>query len=212
MGGIVPAGMDERNDALSAVRDLFADGHPRTATEVATEVGVAESVASRALSDLVAAGELDRKTVGADGSVTVWFPTATRGTDAGNGREVNGGGGETTSAFELRGSLGSVGTDPAGGDPGVATTTRPDVDRAIADVDVPGASEMMRSWRRDALRAAALYVAEQGTVRSTRVIDAIYPGNPAGYERREDWWAFVAERLEGLPGVARNGDVWEFQN
>jgi len=203
--------MDERNDALSAVRDLFADGHPRTAGEVATEVGVAESVASRALSELVDASELDRKTVGTDPAVTVWFPTAIRGIDAGNGREVNGGGGATVT-FELQGTAGSADSGAPGTDPAVATAARPDLDRAVADLEVPGASEMMRSWRRDALRAAAGYLAEQGTVRSTRIIDAIYPGNPAGYERREDWWAFVSERLQKLPGVVRNGDVWEFQN
>jgi hypothetical protein len=193
-------------DEASTIRSLFADGEPRTAREVATGVGVDEGTAREALASLVERDELDRKTVGDDAGVTVWYPTPTSGIepDNGTGRSP----GETTTEFELRGGGPSTArVTGAGGPPRLEA----DLPGAVDELSVPGASEMMRSWRRDALLAAAECVADRGRVRSRAIHEAVYPGHSAGYDSSKEWWAFVAEYLAELPGIAREGDDWVYE-
>jgi hypothetical protein len=84
------------------------------------------------------------------------------------------------------------------------------VEAAIADLSVPGASEMMRDWRRNAVRAAFDYLSDHGTGSSGEIRDAVYPSNGAGYDDPGAWWSFVGPRLADLPGVERDGEEWAF--
>jgi len=86
------------------------------------------------------------------------------------------------------------------------------VDEAIDELDVPGASEMMRNWRRDAVRGALEYLREAGAAEASSVVDAVYPTHAAGFDSEEAWWGMVAPRLERLPGVVAggDGDPWRF--
>jgi len=79
------------------------------------------------------------------------------------------------------------------------------VDDALADLAVPGASELMQDWRRDAVR-------EAGRADASTVADAVYPTHEAGYDSEEAWWGMVAPRLARLPGVGDgdDGDPWQF--
>jgi hypothetical protein len=88
------------------------------------------------------------------------------------------------------------------------------VEETIATLDVPGVSEMMQDWRRDAIRSAWEYIAEHGAATDAAVIDAVYPGHSAGYDDREQWWECVRPRLSSLPGVTQpsegSDDVWTY--
>jgi hypothetical protein len=83
----------------------------------------------------------------------------------------------------------------------------------IAGMDVPGASEMMQSWRRDAVREAFEYLQGEGRAPAAAIIDDVYPTHQAGYDDEQAWWAMVAPRLRGLPGVeppVEDGADWRF--
>jgi hypothetical protein len=86
------------------------------------------------------------------------------------------------------------------------------VDDAIDEMDVPGASEMMQSWRRDAVRAAFEHLREHGATEAAAVVDAVFATHAAGYDSEEAWWGMVAPRLGRLPGVdaGGDGDPWRF--
>lgn len=86
------------------------------------------------------------------------------------------------------------------------------VDDAIDELAVPGASEMMRDWRRDAVREAFEYLQETDAADASSVVDAVYPTHAAGFDSEEAWWGMVAPRLERLPGVVAggDGDPWRF--
>ncbi|WP_267640326.1 helix-turn-helix domain-containing protein [Haloarchaeobius amylolyticus] len=75
-------------------------------------------------------------------------------------------------------------------------------ERVIASLSVPGASEMMRDWRRDAVRAAYEFLREEGEATTENLVSSVYPAHSAGYNDEEPWWAMVAERLACLPGVS----------
>jgi DNA-binding transcriptional regulator YhcF (GntR family) len=84
---------------------------------------------------------------------------------------------------------------------------------AIEDMDVPGASEMMQSWRRDAVREAFEYLQVEERASTAAIIENVYPTHPAGYDEEQAWWAMVAPRLRGLPGVeppVEDGADWRF--
>jgi hypothetical protein len=85
---------------------------------------------------------------------------------------------------------------------------------AVSTMDVPGVSEMMQDWRRDAIREAWEFVADQGAVTDDAIVDAVYPGHSAGYEDRDNWWDCVRPRLADLPGIAPpsdgDDDVWTY--
>lgn len=192
-------GVDVPGDRrVSLVLAAFDDPEPLTAREVADEVGIDPDRAATALDELVTAGRVGRKRI--DGR-TVWYPTP--GAGNGHAKDHDEGAGEATDDWspdevEVRGSSLDDDFDESR------------VEAAIADLEVPGTSEMMRDWRRGAVRAAFDRLREEGEAPSRAIVDAVYPGNPAGYSDREEWWAFVADCLGTLPGVRRDGDRWEF--
>lgn len=83
-------------------------------------------------------------------------------------------------------------------------------EQALAELSVPGTSEMMRDWRRDAVRAAFEFVVEQGPVVESEFTEQVFPTQNAGYDDAEQWWEMVAPRLAAVPGVSppAEGEVW----
>ncbi|NHN47273.1 hypothetical protein G9464_06630 [Halostella sp. JP-L12] len=92
--------------------------------------------------------------------------------------------------------------------------TERSVDDAIDALDVPGTSGMMRDWRRDAVRAAFDFLAEEGTVEEPAFREEVYPAQTASYDDPDAWWAMVRPRLRTLPGVDaptwRSETTWQF--
>lgn len=93
-----------------------------------------------------------------------------------------------------------------------------DVDAIIADKlaeeSVPGTSEMMRDWRRDAIRAAFDYLRDAGEVDTDEFLESVYPAHAAGYDDAETWWDVVRPRLMRLPGVvdpAWGEETWRYE-
>lgn len=86
------------------------------------------------------------------------------------------------------------------------------VDDALAELAVPGASELTRDWRRDAVRESVEYLRDAGRADATAVVDAVYPTHEAGYDSEEAWWGMVAPRLARLPGIddGEDGNPWRF--
>lgn len=84
------------------------------------------------------------------------------------------------------------------------------VEQALAELSVPGTSEMMRDWRRDAVRAAFEFVAEEGPVVESEFTECVFPTQNAGYDDPGRWWEMVEPRLARLPGVSppAEGEVW----
>ncbi|WP_435320012.1 hypothetical protein [Haloarchaeobius sp. TZWSO28] len=100
---------------------------------------------------------------------------------------------------------------PANVDP--ETAREEAVDEAVAEMDVPGVSEMMIDWRRDAVRAAWDHLAEEGTVTDREFKMEVFPKYRAGYDDAEAWWSFLRPRLPRLPGVTgpgEDGSTWEY--
>ncbi|WP_257299182.1 hypothetical protein [Haloarchaeobius sp. FL176] len=93
------------------------------------------------------------------------------------------------------------------------TARRAAVERTIAELDVPGVSEMMQDWRRDALERAWEFLAEEGRTSDRAFRREVYPGHKAGYDTADAWWAFVRPRLGRLPGVdgpSDDGSTWTY--
>ena len=88
------------------------------------------------------------------------------------------------------------------------------VDELLAEVEVPGTSEMMRDWRVDAIRAAFEHLREHEAVSVDEFFETVFPAHQAGFDDPEDWWELVRPRLRRLPGVvnpAWGGDVWRYE-
>jgi len=88
------------------------------------------------------------------------------------------------------------------------------VDEIIEEEGVPGTSEMMRDWRRDAIRAAFDYLREREEVLIEEFRTEVYPAHEAGFDDEEAWWDMVAPRLRQLPGVvnpAWGGETWRYE-
>lgn len=168
-----------------AVYNAFVDAAPRTLPEVIEATGLERDAAERALYALVADGDLDAKTLAADDGAAV-------------------------DAWFLPASahVERLASSPLDADRADA------VEDAIDDLDVPGVSEMMQSWRRDAIREAWEHLVERGAATDAAIVDAVYPGHKAGYDDRESWWECVRPRLRALPGVAApsedQDDVWTY--
>ncbi|WP_439027107.1 hypothetical protein [Haloarchaeobius sp. DT45] len=86
---------------------------------------------------------------------------------------------------------------------GVETSPEARAERVIASLSVPGASEMMRDWRRDAVRASYEFLREEGETTSDELVASVYPAHSAGYTDEDSWWTMVEERLACLPGVSQ---------
>ena len=86
---------------------------------------------------------------------------------------------------------------------------------AVAELDVPGTSDMMRDWRRTAVRAAYDFLAESAPVEESSFADEVFPAHSAGYDDAETWWGMVRSRLRTLPGVDaptwRSETTWRFE-
>lgn len=167
-----------------AVASTFADAAPRTLAEIVEETGLERDAAERVLAELVDDGDLARKTI-QTGATTV-----------------------------------TVWYQPASRHVERLASTSPAPPRAdaVADavesMDVPGVSEMMQDWRRDAILGAWEFVADQGAATDEAIVDAVYGAHSAGYEDRENWWDCVRPRLADLPGIEPpgdgDGDVWTY--
>lgn len=88
------------------------------------------------------------------------------------------------------------------------------VDELLADEDVPGTSQMMRDWRRDAIRAAFEHLREHESVAIDEFLAVVFPAHQAGFDDVEAWWEMVRPRLKGLPGVvdpAWGDETWRYE-
>jgi len=167
-----------------AVASAFVDAAPRALPEVVDDTGLERERALDALDALVDDGDLATKDL-ASGAATL-----------------------------------RVWYLPAAAHVERLASAAPDAERtdavedAIATLDVPGVSEMMQDWRRDAIRAAWEYVAEHGAATDDAVVDAVYAAHSAGYDDPERWWECVRPRLASLPGVTPpsegEDDVWTY--
>jgi hypothetical protein len=187
----------------------FDDPEPLTVTEVVEATGLDRDSAERALDRLTSAGRLGTRTVG---DVRVWYATP----GGGNGAETTDDADRDRPVPEddparadwspeevtVRGTGGST--------EGTTGFDERQVETAVADLDVPGTSEMMRDWRRSAVRAAFEYLRDVGEAGSGDIVEAVYSAHRAGYGDADSWWAFVAPRLASLPGVERENEHWAF--
>jgi hypothetical protein len=186
----------------SPVLAAFDDPEPLTAAEVATATGMDREDVESALERQVAAGRLGTKTVG-DG-ITLWYPTpgggnGTAKTDDGSG-----------SAREEAWDRDEVTVHGGGTSEDAGEFDEARIEAAVAEMEMPGTSEMMRDWRRAAVRGAFDHVRTEGPVESDAIKDTVYPAHSAGYTDADAWWACVSPRLNELPGIERDGERWEF--
>lgn len=88
------------------------------------------------------------------------------------------------------------------------------VNELLAEVDVPGTSEMMRDWRVDAIRAAFDHLRSEEAASVDELFEVVFPAHQAGFDDPENWWEMVRPRLRRLPGVvnpAWGDDVWRYE-
>jgi len=126
---------------------------------------------------------------------------------------------ESLAHLRERGALASKTVGDAGvriwyatdADPQPADDDPADVEELVAEMAVPGTSEMMRRWRRDAIRAAAEFLRERRRATAADIREAVFDTHPAGYDDPYVWWETVRPRLAALPGVeppADDGEEW----
>ncbi|WP_248517405.1 hypothetical protein [Salinarchaeum laminariae] len=178
------------------VRSAFVDAEPLSTAEVAVAADVPEPAAADVIEDLVSAGDLRHATV--------------RGVDIRQRKLV-----EDDDEIDLGEAIDcyhrpaadlaeTVGTRDA-------SEIGPDADRIgrrLARMDVPGASEMMRDWKRDAVRAAHEHLEDAGPCDSEELQTVVYPAHEAGFDDAESWWDCVRPRLVRLPGVVIEQGQW----
>jgi hypothetical protein len=102
---------------------------------------------------------------------------------------------------------------PGGADPTPVEDDPEDVDELVAEMAVPGTSEMMRQWRRDAIRAAAEFLRERRRATAEEIRTEVFDTHPAGYDDPYVWWETVRPRLATLPGVDapdEEGEGWRY--
>lgn len=171
----------------AAVLAAFVDAAPMTAEEVAAEAGLDAEATAAALSALVERGALRRKAVG--------------GVDVGErSRPMD------DEREDLDVDLWYLPPDRlADGDVVVTIDDDREIESALDEMEFPGASELMRDWRRDAVRAAYEYVRERGPADREALAEEVYPPHSAGYADADAWADCVTPRLAELPGVERAG-------
>jgi len=172
---------DER--VVPAVRDAFVDAAPRTVAEVAVAADAPRDAVADALATLTAEGTLRRHEV------------TTTDADGAERRAVV----WHLPAATLR-ERSAEGAVEAGDAVGLA----------IARMAFPGASRMMRDWRRDAVRAVVEHLREDGPATAEGIVDAVYGPHAAGYDDPDAWWDCVRPRLLSVPGVAHDDGDWRF--
>jgi len=102
---------------------------------------------------------------------------------------------------------------PAGSDPSPPADDPQELGDVVAEMAVPGTSEMMRQWRRDAIREAAEYLRERRRATAAEIRDDVFETHPAGYDDAYVWWETVRPRLAECPGVeapAEEGGGWRY--
>jgi len=171
------------------VRSAFVDAEPLTTAEVAVAADVPEPAATDALLELVEAGDLRQ--------------TEVRGVDIRQRKYA-----EEADDVDLEAPiecyyrpaedlLETVGTR----DGSDVSEDADRIGRRLARMDVAGASEMMRDWKRDAVRAAYEHLEAEGPCEPTEIREVVYPAHEAGFDDAEAWWDCVRPRLARLPGV-----------
>lgn len=169
----------------AAVLSAFDDAAPLSAEEVAAAVGLDAEATAAALDALVERGALRRKTV--------------NGVDVGDrDRPMD------DAREELAVDLWYLPPERlVDGDVVVTIDDDRAIEDALAELEFPGASGLMRDWRRDAVRAAFEYLRERGPADREALGEDVYPAHSAGYADAEAWLDCVAPRLAELPGVER---------
>ncbi len=198
------------------IRALVAGPEPYTAAEIADEMDASRGSVAEALGALADDGVLDSKTVAGD--VEVWYRTersADRSRVRGGAAADRSGSQERAAAdeqYRLQGSelAGDLGREATGSGAGGSSAGGPAaderIDAVLADLDVPGTSEMMREWRRDAVAAVVEHLREHGPADAAAIKHSVYPSHAAGYDDADRWWAMVEPRLDSLPGVEGSPD------
>jgi hypothetical protein len=171
----------------------FVDAAPRTAAEVAVAVDGPEDAVTDALAALEERGDL-RRTDAPAADADEW--------EAEDGPER---GSEAVALWYLPAETLRERV-PEG-----ITEADDDIDRALAEMSMPGASRMMRDWRRDAVRAVVEYLREDGPATAAGIRSAVYPPHSAGYDDPDAWWECVRPRLLSVPGVDREDGAWRFE-
>lgn len=180
------------------VRDAFVDAEPLSATEVAVAADLPEPAARDVLSALVDADELRHTEVR---GVDIRERKAAEEADVDLERPVELFRRPEPSLVEGTG----IEDDPGGSD-------ADPIDRRLGRMDVPGNSEMMRDWRRDAVRAAYEHLRDSGPAETADVRETVYPAHEAGFDDADAWWAFVRPRLARLPGVTTLQAEWTVED
>ena len=96
----------------------------------------------------------------------------------------------------------------AGGSVNLVVDDSEAIEDALDELSFPGASELMREWRRDAVRAAYEYLREREPVDAEAFREDVYPAHRAGYGSAGAWWNCIEPRLAELPGVGRDDGTW----
>lgn len=180
------------------VRSAFVDAEPLRPAEVAVAADVPEPVAADVLEELVSAGDLRH--------------VAVRGVDIRQRKQVEDDEVDPSAAIDCYHRPAADLADTVGTRDG--NDLRPDadrIDRRLARMDVPGASGMMRDWKRDAVRAAHAHLEDAGPCDPAELRDVVYPAHEAGFDDAESWWDCVRPRLARLPGVVVEQGRWNVE-
>lgn len=176
----------DQNRVLSA----FVDAAPRTVTDVALATGVDVDDAKAVLSDLCAAGSLNSRSVS---GVDISARKAAEAADVAIDEPI-------TLYYRPADALAAEDMTPP--------TADDEIGRRLERMSIPGASDLMRSWRRDAVRATYNHVVESGGTTMDELVTEVYSGHEAGFDDSDAWWAFIRPRLYRLPGIAVDDEEW----
>jgi hypothetical protein len=181
------------------VRAAFVDAEPLTTADVAVAADVPEPAAADALEELVVAGDLRHAEV--------------RGVDIRQRKFA-----EDAEDVDLEAPVDLYHRPAADLQETVGTRDGSDVSedadrigRRLARMDVPGSSEMMRDWKRDAVRAAFEHLDAEGPCEPAALREVVYPAHEAGFDDAEVWWDCVRPRLARLQGVVVDGSEWDVE-
>lgn len=177
--GRIPA-----ESALEAFEDREDAARPLTADDVMETLDCSRRTAHDKLNELVAAGTLETRKIGARGRVW-WIPID-------NAPEPP--------------------ENEARSDDRNTDELSDDAERAIREAELPGSGEALAA-RREALAAAYEYLTSHPSATKSEFLDEIYPAYPAGFETPEGWWNAIQPALKQLPAVdppEERGHLWQF--
>jgi len=172
------------------VLDAFVDGAPRTVADVAICADIDEDVARMTLETLAEQGELTNRTVS--------------GVDITARKESEEADVDLDAAIELW-SLPAESVLEGPTEPPEADDV---LERRLERMTVPGASDMMQDWRRDAIRAAYEHLESTDPAAPSELREELFGAHEAGFDDPVDWWEFVRPRLYRLPGVVVEDGHW----